>query len=156
MWRPRTVAQTSLAIGVIPSFPLVEGLSGDPEMPTSPCHAPRGPCRLLQHLESPRSKSYLLRLCHRVSVSRIFDETKTLLTLPSLWTHRTRPQGNWKLQNSFHSANSVHHQFRKRLQPNRREPQVSTVSWDFTFFSIQIFSFSEKRQLGKGPETADF
>ena len=65
-------------------------------------------------------------------MSRIFDKTKTLLTLPSLWTHRTRPQGTWKLQNSFHSANSVHHQFEKDLNPNRREPHVSTVCWDFT------------------------
>jgi hypothetical protein len=65
-------------------------------------------------------------------------QTKTLLTLPSLWTHRTRPQGTWKLQNSFHSANSAHPLFEKDLNPNRREPGVSTVSWDFTtrYFSV--------------------
>src|SRR5215467_1473247 len=86
MRRPSTAAQTSFAIGVVPPFPFVEGLSGNPEMPTSPCHVSRGPCRLLQHLESPRPQSCLLSLIW-VSVSKILDETKTLLT--------------WRLQNSF-------------------------------------------------------
>src|SRR4029453_5951877 len=64
-------------------------------------------------------------------------QTKTLLTLPSLWTHRTRPQGTWKLQNSFHSANSAHPLFEKDLNPNRREPGVSTLSWDFTLPTLR-------------------
>src|SRR5215467_13603749 len=59
-------------------------------------------------------------------------QPKTPLTLPSLWTHRTRPQGTWKLQNSFHSANNAHHLFEKDFNPNRRESQMSTLSWDFT------------------------
>src|SRR5262245_15015185 len=46
--------------------------------------------------------------------------------------HRTRPQGTWKLQDSFYSANSAHPLFERDLHPNRRETGVSTLSWDFT------------------------
>jgi hypothetical protein len=52
-----------------------------------------------------------------------FGEPKTLLTLPSLWTHRTRPQGTWKLQNSFHSANSDH--LFSRLEEPEEERKIS-------------------------------
>jgi len=46
--------------------------------------------------------------------------TKTPLTLPSLWTPRTRPQGTWKLQSSFHSANSAHPLFEEPKQKRAR------------------------------------
>jgi hypothetical protein len=40
---------------------------------------------------------------HHVILTR--RRPQSLLTLPSLWTHRARPQGTWKLETSFHSAN---------------------------------------------------
>src|ERR1700694_1166732 len=46
----------------------------------------------------------------------IFDETKTMWTLTSLWAQRTRPQGSWKRANSalFHSAHIDHLFFKKK------------------------------------------
>jgi hypothetical protein len=46
----------------------------------------------------------------------IFDETKTMWTLTSLWAQRTRPQGSWKRANNalFHSAHIDHLFFKKK------------------------------------------
>jgi hypothetical protein len=54
---------------------------------------------------------------------KLFEGTKTLLTLPSLWTQRTRPQGTWKLQNSFHSANSDRRFSWKKKEERRKTSQ---------------------------------
>jgi hypothetical protein len=64
-------------------------------------------------------------------VRKFFAEPKTLLTLSSLWTQRTRPQGTWKTAKSavFHSANSD--QFfleeEKRTTDERQEHLNPTV-----------------------------
>ena len=58
------------------------------------------------------------------------------------------PTGTWKLQNSFHSANSAHPLFEKDLNPNRREPEVSTLSWDFTLKACTTYAGSRARPGG--------
>src|SRR6202158_5980319 len=44
------------------------------------------------------------------TVFETFGRWKTVWTLPSLWTHRTRPQVTWKTAKSavFHSAHTEH------------------------------------------------
>ena len=55
--------------------------------------------------------------CRASTCLENFGQWKTVWTLPSLWTQRTRPQGTWKLQNSFHSAHTDH-LFYKRKKNN--------------------------------------
>src|SRR5919204_1895225 len=57
-----------------------------------------------------RGRVSSMRSFARQPVRQFSAATKTLLTLPSLWTQRTRPQGTWKTAKSavFHSANSDH------------------------------------------------
>jgi hypothetical protein len=49
----------------------------------------------------------------RVNVIGHFARWKTVWTLPSLWTHRTRPQVTWKTAKSavFHSVHTDHSLF---------------------------------------------
>src|SRR5688572_8439438 len=53
-------------------------------------------------LVSPLSTSRILEGdCRASIVMENFGRWKTVWTLPSLWTHRTRPQGTWKTADSF-------------------------------------------------------
>jgi hypothetical protein len=66
----------------------------------------------------PFSTTRILKGIFRVStLLENFARWKTVWTLTSLWTQRTRPQGTWKLQNSFHSAHTDH-PFYKRKKNN--------------------------------------
>jgi len=91
--RARPIVQARRAKFVKTPFPFVKGLPRNPEMATGVRHIAGGLAGLLQHPEPPRPQPLLLCFRHRVSESKIFRQPKTLLTLPSLWTHRTRPQG---------------------------------------------------------------
>src|SRR5262249_41653660 len=96
---------------------------------------------LAQHTHPPRPQTSLLWFGHRVSGVENPRPTKTLLTLPALRTHRTRPQGLGNYRTVSTSANSAHPLFEKEPNPNRRELRLSTVSRDFTvqgsWFKVQ-------------------
>jgi hypothetical protein len=50
----------------------------------------------------PISSSLMLAWVLKVSTSlTAFERLKRVWTLPSLWTHRTRPQVTWKTEDSF-------------------------------------------------------
>jgi hypothetical protein len=60
---------------------------------------------------SPVSRTRILNgVFHAATAIDNCRTAKTLWTLPSLWTPRTRPQGTWKTAKSavFHSAHSDH------------------------------------------------
>src|ERR1700730_17735533 len=66
-------------------------------------------------------------VCPTSTCANVFAEPKTLLTLPSLWTQRTRPQGTWKTAKSavFHSANSNHLFLGRRKKNDRGTTRTS-------------------------------
>ena len=108
----------------------VKGLAGDAEMPTGARHTSGdSPARcntLNRHAHNRVCSAFVI-----ASPCRNFRQTKTPLTLPSLWTHRTRPQGlgNYKTVSTAPTALIF---CSKNSNPNRREPGVSSLSWDFT------------------------
>ena len=68
-------------------------------------------------------------LSHGALSSQMFDAPKTtLLTLSSLWTQRTRPQGTWKTAKNavFHSANSDHLFSEEEKNEERKDKNTST------------------------------
>src|SRR5262245_19773162 len=98
-------------------------------MPTSPCHVSRGFCRLLQNLESPRSKSCLLRLGHmglRVeNVRRSEEVVGTDAQVPV--DAQNASTGTWKLQKNFLSTNNAPHLFEKDSNQSEENSSVNLV-----------------------------
>ena len=100
-------------------------------MPAGPRHVAGGLGRPLQHLEPPGHN----RVCSAFVIAspcRTFSTNEDAVDAAVPVDAQNAPTRTWKLQNSFHSANSAHPLFEKDLNPNRREPGVSTLSWDFT------------------------
>src|SRR6185503_9748040 len=127
--RARPVVQPGRAKFVEAPFPLIKRLAGNAEMATGSRHTSGRFARSLQYFPPPRPQPRLFCLRHRVSVVDSTNEDAVDAAVPV--DAQNAPTGTWKLQNSFHSANSAH-PLSKDLNPNRRELELSTVSRDFT------------------------
>ena len=89
----------------------------------------RGVATWVPPVSSTRIATSILR---RSICLKLFDRTKTMWTLASLWTQRTRPQGSWKSAKSalFHSAHIDHlflQEEDKKTRNERRKPLSPTV-----------------------------
>src|SRR5689334_10858267 len=138
--RARPIVQAGRATRVKAPFPLVKGLSGDPEMATGSRHIAGGLASPLQHLEPPGPQPRLLNLRHRVSVSN-FSTNEDAVDAAVPVDAQNAPTGTWKLQNSFHSANSAHLLFEKASTQTEESRRVNPVSGFHTFRPSRALRF---------------
>src|SRR2546430_7075663 len=134
------------------------------------CRSP-GPCDETKSLRMPQERfsrggwlllvsrffdhAYAHRRSARCEVIRPLRTENTVWTLPSLWTHRTRPQGTWKTAQTavFHSAHTDHFFLTRgtrttenaasvpiRLSQQRGSPQPS-VPWAVPLTAAYLCAF---------------
>src|SRR5688572_3174697 len=110
-------------------LPFAKRLPGNAEVAAGSRHVAGGLARPLQHLDPPAPQPRLLHLRHSVSASQIStNEDAVDAAVPV--DAQNAPQKGLGNYNAVSTAPTALILCSKK--PNRREPEVSTLCWDFT------------------------